>query len=206
MKISEFRKLIREEVRKVISEQRGTINNVKVYTLSTDLMSPLEFKKAFGSFLTIKQGPTNSQNQAEYTVDLSVDTLVNLLKSNKNFEVQSDNTNVEVYYKGDDQMTIKSKSLPANVVSTLKAFEKGFEKRNLVTVQISDPMDDFMAPEDYSIPTAVLAAVGKPTFSSAAGDSTNVYEKEIHKYIKKVEAALLAAGQKMVPGLKKYTI
>ena len=200
MKITEFRRLIREEVSKVLKEQKGTLNNVEVSTTTLEFLPLATLKKLFGSFLVIKQGPSESEYTTKYTVDLSVDALVSLLKSNKDYSTLVDSTTVDVYYKGNDNISINKKSLPTDVVSTLEKVGFKNESPDQVVIQISDPADDFGAPDDYSIPTIVQSIVGKPTFSSAAEDNTDVYDRE------KVEAALLAVGKKVVPGLKKYTI
>jgi hypothetical protein len=66
------------------------------------------------------------------------------------------------------------------------------QNTKLVTVQISDPIDDFGYAGDFGIPTSVKSLVGKPN--------------ESNSFIFKLEKALLSVGQQAVPGLEKYTI
>jgi hypothetical protein len=208
MKLSEFRKLIREEVRKVVNEEASIIKNAQA-SIDDDI-STSEMNKMFGSFLTVKQGPTKGDYaNNKYVVDLNVDALSSLLKSNKDYSTTDFHDTLMVFYKGSDSIDISSKSLPKDVITTLiKLGNKSNQKENtIVTVQIADDaQDDFYDPENYNIPTAIQSMVGKPVFSQAAGENEDVYDKEIGKYIRKVEKVLLAAGQKVVPSLEKHTI
>ena len=202
MKASEFRKLIREEIRKVLKEKNNILKNTKVSTDNHLLKSKLQ--QLFGSFLTIKQGPTKSQYVLEYVVDLDVDALVSLLKSNKDYSVLKQYDAISVYYKGGDSLEIKTEGLPEDVITTLeKVGRKDSNTENLVSLQIGDEADGFENPEEYSLPTVVQSAVGD--FSSSADpEDEDAYSDEIDLYLDKIEKALLVLGRKAVPELKKY--
>jgi hypothetical protein len=81
------------------------------------------------------------------------------------------------------------------------------DQRKLVTVQIADQSDNFYAdPQNYSLPSAIQAKVGKPTFSLEAEYDQDIYEDEINKYVRKVEEVLLALGRTVVPSLASFTM
>lgn len=201
MKITEFRKLIREEVRRVLKEAK-VASNLKI----TSRAKPEELKKACGSFLTIKKvGGKDKYGDTIYTADLNVDAMLAAKKANSKMEIVKDVNFVSVYYNKYDHFDFDTKNVPADVLSAIPSKSKSSEGAE-VTVQISDPEDNFMVPEDYGIPTIVQSIVGKPKFSAAAEQNQDVYEKEVNSFILKVEKALLAAGKKVVPTLQKGTI
>ena len=94
-----LRKLIREEVRRALKE--SVLKDIKVSTSNFDFPTP-KLKKIHGSYLTIKQGRTKTQNDFEYIADLDVDALISLLKSNKDYQtlpVDQNYNTISVYYK-----------------------------------------------------------------------------------------------------------
>jgi hypothetical protein len=205
MKLSEFRKLIREEVRKVVNEEASIIKNAEVSV--EDDMSTSEMNNMFGSFLTVKQGPTKGKYTNNYVVDLNVDVLTSLLKSDKDYTTVGFDYALMVFYKGSDSVNISSKSIPKDLFTTLvKLGSKFSQKENLVSIQISEPEDDFRVPEDYSIPTVIKSLVGDIKYSPDAEEDEDVFDDDINRYVSKIEKLLLSAGQKVVPGLQKYAI
>jgi hypothetical protein len=138
MKLSEFRKLIREEVRKVVNEETSIVKSAQAST--DDDTSASEMNKMFGSFLTVKQGPTKGKYTNNYVVDLNVDALSSLLKSNKDYTTMNFHDTLMVFYKGSDSLDIISKSLPKDVITTLiKLGDKSNQEQSTtVTVQIGD--------------------------------------------------------------------
>ena len=205
MKLSEFRKLIREEVRKVVNEATSVIKNAQV-SVSND-MSTSQMNKMFGSFLTVKQGPTIGKYSDKYVVDLNVDALTSLLKSNKDYTTLGFDYALMVFFKGDDAVDIDSKSIPKDVFTTLeKLGDKSSQKENIVSIQISEPEDDFRVPEDYGMPTVIKSLIGDIKYSPDAEEDEDVFENDINRYVSKIEKLLLSAGRKAVPGLEKYTI
>lgn len=205
MKLLEFKKLIREEVRKVLQEQQSVLKNITASTIGYDFPVS-KFKKLFGSFAIIKKGPTKSEYTMDYVIDLDVDALVNLLKSNKNYSILDADYAIDVYYKGNDSLDINSDKLPKDIINKLVAVgTKEEDDLNLVNIQIGTETDGFELPDEYSLPKAVELAVGE--FSSQADpDDDDAYSNDIDRYLAKIEKALLIAGKKVVPGLKKYTM
>ena len=208
MKISEFKKLIREEIRRVINEGK-VISNVKAGVLPSN--QP-KVDKLFGSFIKVTQGPTKSADGffLNYVVDLDTDALLNLLKSDKNYQVPSwayEQMNLlQIYYKGSIPFEINAKNIPRDIALALvQAGKRQREIESLITIQISDPQDDFGVPDDYGIPIVAQSLVGKITYSGDSDDE-EAYENDINRYVLKIEKVLLAAGKKIVPGLQKYTM
>jgi hypothetical protein len=202
MKASEFRKLIREEVSRILKEENKVIKNAEASTITSFPKSKVQ--KLFGSFLSIKQGPTKDDYTNNYVVDLDVDALLSLLKSNKDYSTLNPSYAVNVYYKGNDSISLDAKSLPKDVISALaKAGDKYSDTENLISLQVGNPSDDFENPEEYYLPTVVQSAVGDfaPTVDPEDDDA---YSDEVDRYLSKVEKALLVLGKKIVPGMKKY--
>ena len=204
MKASEFRKLIREEISRVLGEQSKVLKNVKAYTEPSVPKSRVQ--KLFGSFLSIKQGPTKKDYANNYVVDLDVDALLSLLKSNKDYGTVNPSFALDVYYKGHDSISFEAESLPKDVISALaKAGDKVYDAgdENLLTLQIGSDRDGFEFPEKYNLPPAVKSAVGEFN-SSADAEDEDAYSDDIDAYLAKIEKALLIVGKKLVPGMKKY--
>jgi hypothetical protein len=121
MKASEFRKLIREEVRKVLEYESKMLKNVKAFTqvkiIGRNSLSTAKVQKLFGSFLSIKRGPTRNGYVNNYVVDLNVDALVSLLKSNKDYKTIDVDYAVEIIFKDNDSVFLKG--LPKDVSKTI---------------------------------------------------------------------------------------
>ena len=204
MKLQQFRKLLREEIRRVLKEQKNVLKNVTVDHVETT--SPSKFKKLFGSLFAIKKGPKKTQYTYEYIVDLDVEALIALLKSSKDYSTVNMGYGIDVYYKGSDSMLITTKGLPKDVASAIAAAgRKQEDEIPTVSIQISDPEDDFRVPEDYGIPTVIQSLVGDVKYTGDEDDE-DAFEDDINKYVAKIEKALLAAGKKVISGMKKYTI
>jgi hypothetical protein len=121
MKVSEFRKLIREEVRKVLVYESKMLKNVKAFTQvkinGRNSLSTAKVQKLFGSFLSIKRGPTRNGYVNNYVVDLNVDALVSLLKSNKDYKTIDVDYAVEIIFKDNDSVFLKG--LPKDVFNNI---------------------------------------------------------------------------------------
>ena len=201
-----LRKLIREEVRRALKE--SVLKDIKVSTSNFDFPTS-KLKKIHGSYLTIKQGPTKTQNDFEYIADLDVDALISLLKSNKDYQtlpVDQNYNTISVYYKKGDDLAIDAKGLPKEVITTLETVGKREMFKDTVSIQIGDPADNFEDYDSFQLPKVIQSLVGEPTFSPEAEDDMDVYDEEIGKYVRKIEKLLLAAGKKVVPGMKKYAV
>jgi hypothetical protein len=205
MKASEFRKLIREEVRKVLKEAAsGTLRNVEAETaISSDNK---DIKTLFGQFVTVRkqQDPDEEPNFATYIVDLNIDNLLNVLQTNKTY-------NVQTYYDRPKSVTIwadknnslEFSNLPKDVIQALVAVGTPAKpaKTYMVSVYIgADPYANFDDFEDYSLPDIAVRTIGMPKITAAP--ETSAEANQIDRYVAKLEKTLLAAANKVVPGIQ----
>jgi len=163
-------------------------------------------KELFGSFVVIKSGPVSKQFEGDYyVIDLDVDALTALLKSNKGYTVLSISNTLRIFYKGNDAISLEIDKLPQDVVANLEKYKRQEQRTYTVDVQIADPADGFESPMDYELPAVIQSVVGKfPT--SVDPENERAYDAAVDAYLKKIEAALLAAGKKVAPGLKKHAM
>lgn len=163
-------------------------------------------KELFGSFVVIKSGPVRIPfGGYDYVIDLDVDALTALLKSNKSYTVLSISKTLEIFYKGNDAISLEIDELPQDVVANLEKYKRQEQKTYTVDIQIAEPSDGFESPMDYELPTVIQSVVGKfPT--SVDPENERAYDAAVDAYLKKIENALLAAGKKVAPKLKKYTM
>ena len=202
MKASEFRKLIREEVRKMVNESiKTTIDWGE---------GPAKFNKLFGEFLTVPSGIREVPKgefmnyDSSYKGILDLDKLINKLETDSRYSAQiNQDTQVWIYFKGNDAVVLEG--LPKDVVATLGEYEKSEPSKNLISIQIGDEGDNFEFPDEYRIPTALKAVVGKSSITADPEDE-DLFDQQVTQYLKKIEKTLLAAGKKIVPGMKKYTM
>ena len=207
MKTSEFRKLIREEVRRVLKEAApGTLRNVKanVFIFSgkeTDQSQLMD--KFFGKFITVKQAPNE---EGDAVVDLNVAELLNLLQKNAKYSSEKARYSkkpgsVSIYFGGND--AIELYGLPtdtADVILSSNASRQASQAYS-VTVHVgADPYANFDDFEDYSVPDVAKRVIGMPKIT--AEPETSAEERQIDQYVRKMEKALLAAAKKVVPGIK----
>ena len=208
MKPQEFKKLILEEVRKVLKEDvPGTLRNVKVdmNIFSGDTYSEKKrlMNTFFGKFITIKQGPNK---EGDAVVDLHVDSLLSLLEKNAKYSAQREFDWIAVYFGEYDSINMDLSELPANVANAiLLAGKREQAPTYSVAVQIgSNPYSNFDDFESYSVPEVAKKMIGMPNITASPGTATE--EKQIDQYVRKLEKALLAAAKKVVPGIKSMAI
>ena len=182
------------------------LKSIKANTVKS--LPTAKVKELFGSFMVIKSGPVRQEwTGNDYVIDLDVDALTTLLKSNKDYSTfVSDSFNtVEIFYKGNDSLNMEYADLPQDLVADLEKYERRSPKIYTIDIEIAEPSDGFELPEEYQLPTAIQSVVGKfPT--SVDPENEGAYDAAIDAYLKKIENALLAAGKRVVPKLKKYAM
>ena len=207
MKAQEFRKLIREEIRRVLKEAAtGTLRNVKanVFIFSGKETDELQLMdKFFGKFITVKQAPNED---GDAVVDLNVTELLNLLQKNAKYSSEKARYSkkpgdVSVYFGGND--AIELYGLPADTADAILSANVSRPAAQVysVTVQIgADPYANFDDFEDYMIPEIAKRAIGMPKITAAP--ETSAEGRQIDQYVAKLEKTLLAAAKRVVPGIK----
>lgn len=205
MKLREFRKLLREEVSTVLNELKSK------YKITINWgEGSAKFNKLFGEFLTVPSGIKEIPKgqfvnfDGEYKAILDLDRLINKLETDSRYSalVNLDKL-VWIYFKGDDSVALEG--LPKDVTATLEKYKKSEPSKNLISIQIGNEEDNFDFPDEYRIPTALKAIVGKPSITGDPEDE-DLYDQQVTRYLKKVEKTLLAAGKKIVPDMKKYAM
>lgn len=169
--------------------------------LSNEFYPKDEIEKNFGrdSGLIIKSGPTKQGNFGEtYVVDFDIDKFKSFLQQKydgKNYyvKVRGNDLFLAGPPKGNKQLEINRDDIPEDVETELLKFKwKGLDDDlHTIRIQIADPLDNFDLPEKWELPSAIQAQVGDP--------------KPTQAYFKKVYKALMDAGKKVDPGLKKHT-
>lgn len=205
MRVSELRKLIREEVSTLLNELKSK------YKIKIDWgEGSAKFNKLFGEFLTVPSGIKEIPKgqfvnyDSKYKAILDLDKLINKLETDKRYSAQvTIDKQVWIYFKGNDAVILDG--LPNDVMATLERYEKSEPSKNLISIQIGNEQDNFEFPDEYRIPTALKSIVGKPSITADPEDE-DLYDQQLTQYLKKVEKTLLAAGKKIVPGMKKYTM
>ena len=124
MKRLEFRKLIREEVRKVIREANAMLPNVG-FQLNDIYENPKGvLAKDFSMFAKVETANTIDSETIKGTITLNVDALMNLLKSNKGYAVLETNADgkprLDIENTNSNQVISLYKSkIPRDVVKQL---------------------------------------------------------------------------------------
>lgn len=164
MKVSEFRKLIREEVRRVLEE---AVTRVTIES-PNDLTKWSAFKKLSNAFADIKLTSASSKSYfKKYTAQLDLDKLKTVLGSSKNVNIGKARKNTIPFFI-DGVLAFDLVDLDANTFNTLKQLIKPVEQKlNTVT--------------DYVEAIADMA-------SSGAGAATELQSEEFANIVKKIKA------------------
>jgi len=118
MKLSQFRKLIREEVRRVVTES-------KQFKTTIDWgEGPAKFNKLFGEFLKVPSGiKATGKSDSSYEGILDLGKLINKLETDSRYSTQiNQNTQVWIYFGGDDAVVLEG--LPKDVIATIGKYKK----------------------------------------------------------------------------------
>ena len=191
MKVSELRKLIREEVSTILNELKSK------YKIKIDWgEGSAKFNKLFGEFLTVPSGIREIPKgqfvnfDSEYKGILDLDKRINKLETDSRYSAQVTlDELVWIYFKGDDAVVLEG--LPKDVMATLEKYKQSEPSKNLISIQIGNEEDNFEFPDEYRIPTALKAIIGKPSITAEPEDE-DLFDQQVTQYLKKVQKTVLS--------------
>ena len=222
MKLSQFRRIIKEEVKKILSEDavQGTYKNGiytggELYIFEPNPAKVAEVEKKFGEFIKVT-GPIDTSGPVKTVpVELDVKALIKFVQAGKlkSFGVYGFRDAVTLYLKDEDAITgfggddITINNITPAVIKVLEPYHTKLPQADFVTVQIAPnsrdydfESGDYGTIDDYQIPTIIQTKLAGKRPAQGADD------REIRRYVFQVRNQLTPQIKTVFPDAKFWDI